>query len=29
LQGIRNVVGDKVEIFYEATNEIDKAVIAA
>ncbi|GHT76458.1 glycosyl hydrolase [Bacteroidia bacterium] len=29
LQGIRNAVGNGVEVYYEPTNEIDKAVIAA
>jgi beta-glucosidase len=29
LQGIQNALGDKVEIFYEPSNEMDKAAIAA
>ena len=29
LQGIRNAVGDNVKVYYEPTNEMDKAVIAA
>ncbi|MDR1556415.1 MAG: glycoside hydrolase family 3 C-terminal domain-containing protein [Tannerellaceae bacterium] len=29
LQGIRNATGDEVEIYYEPSNEMDKAVIAA
>ena len=29
LQGIRSAVGKRVEVFYEAANEMDKAVIAA
>jgi beta-glucosidase len=29
LQGIRNAVGNKVEVYYEPSNEMDKAIIAA
>jgi beta-glucosidase len=29
LQGVRNAVGNEVEVFYEPTNEMDKAVLAA
>ena len=29
LQGIKNAVGDNVEVYYESSNEIDKASIAA
>ena len=29
LQGIRNAVGNNVEVYYEPTNEMDKAILAA